>query len=238
MLSQSDPSEWAPPPVPAPPPVEEEEQPAAPAAPAAAVEKPVVDAPSPDPSRFTWGHFVLALMGAYGSTGYFAVRVEAGAVFGWPRRIEDTLNRAMGLSLALAVDLLAAKVRVRMCGTAGVCGSRYQAGLALRAAWSWGVIGDDAVVAPIHSVFLQAVGYGSSNSVPSAPLAPGSVWGEHGLRFDLGMTSGFLRGSTWPKPGAYVLGGGLYVAVSLEWMIVHAEDTGTLRAGLSLGVGI
>jgi len=193
---------------------------------------------APDPQRFTWGHVALTVMGALGQSGYFAVRMEAGAVYGWPRRMKDSLNRAMGPTVGLALDLLAAKMQVVLCGTAGVCGSRYQGGLALRGAWNWGVIGNDAVVAPIHEVFVQVVPYLSSNSVPSAPLFPGSTWGEHGVRFDVGLASGFLRGSTWPKPGAFVIGGGLYAALSLEWLIVNTEFTGRFRGGLSLGVGI
>ncbi len=197
-----------------------------------------VDLPAPDPRRFTWGHVALAVMGAGGQSGYFAVRAEAGAIYGWPRRMAGTLNRALGVTVGLALDLLAAKLQVSLCGTAGVCGSRYQAGLALRGAWNWGVIGNDGVVAPIHELFVQAVPYLSSNSVPSAPLFPGSSWGEHGVRFDIGVTSGYLRGSTWPKPGAFVIGGGLYAALSLEWLIVNTERTGRFRGGVSLGVGI
>ena len=212
--------------------------PAAGAADAGVAVEAAVELPAPDPRRFTWGHFALAVMGALGSTGYFAVRTEAGAVYGWPRRMEGTLNRAMGPTIGVALDLLAAKVRISTCGTAGVCGSRYQGGLAVRAAWNWGVIGQDGVVAPIHSVFVQGVPFLSSNSVPSAPLFPGSTWGEHGVRFDVGLTSGFLRGSTWPRPGSYVIGGGLYVALSFEWLIVHTDLTGRFRGGLSLGVGI
>ena len=251
VLGQSDPSDWAPLPSRPPP---EEPAPAAPALPpegevvpvapapkpevAKPTEVPAVDVLSPEPRRFTWGHLGLALMGALGDTGYFAVRVEGGAVYGWPRRIAGTLNRAMGPTIAVAADLLAAKIRVRTCGSAGVCGSRYQGGLALRAAWSWGVIGNDGIVAPIHSVFLQAVGFMSSNSIASAPLAPGNVWGEHGVRFDLGATSGILRGALWPSPGSFVIGGGLYVALSLEWLIINTDETGRFRAGISLGVGI
>jgi hypothetical protein len=260
VLAQSDPSEWVPPPVTpvdagwvadgglaADAPVEEQ-------SPGSALRTPAVgsaasadggvavqaevEVPAPDPRRFTWGHLALAVMGALGSTGYFAVRIEAGAVYGWPRRMDGSLNRARGPTVGLALDLLAAKVRVTQCGTAGVCGSRYQGGLAVRGAYNWGVIGNDAVVAPIHSVFVQAVPFLSSNSVPSAPLFPGSTWGEHGVRFDVGLTSGFLRGSTWPKPGAFVIGGGLYVALSLEWLLVTTENTGTFRGGLSLGVGL
>ena len=259
LVAQSDPSEWVqPPPSPKPaasrlaeedqelpPPALPPEPPPPVVTPPVATPKPpqaeaapAVETESPDPRRWTWGHFALALMGSLGQSGYFAVRVEAGGVLGWARRIEGTVNRAMGPTLGLAADLLAAKIRISVCGSAGICGSRYQAGLALRGAWNWGVIGKDGIVSPIHSVFLQAVGFLSSNSVPSAPLFPGSTWGEHGVRFDLGVTSGFLRGSTWPKPGAYVIGGGLYFAVSFEWLIVATEQTGRFRGGLSLGVGI
>jgi hypothetical protein len=257
VLSQSDPaSDWAAPPqseAPAPQPAPgaapkgvlagpgpEAPKPTAPArsdTPAIA-EAPPLDVPSPDPTRFTWGHLGLTMTGAVGTTGYFGVRVEAGGVYGRPRRIAGTLNRAMGPTLGIAADLLAAKVRVRMCGTAGVCGSRYQGGLAARAAWTWGVIGSDGVVAPIHQVFFQAVAFLSSNSIPSAPLAPGNVWGEHGLRLDIGLTSGILRGSLWPRPGSFVIGGGLYLAFSFEWLLVNTEETGRFRGGVSLGLGI
>jgi len=242
VLSQSpsDPSEeWAPAPVPAPAAPEPQAPAPAPKPAATVTEPPKEDVPAPDPRRFTWGHFALALMGTMGSTGYFAVRIEGGAMYGWPRRMAGTVNRAMGPSVSLAADLLAGKVAVpSICQSAGLCGSRYQGGLALRGAWSWGVIGNDGVVAPIHAVFLQAVGFLSSNSVPSAPLAPASMWGEHGVRFDLGVTSGFLRGSTWPKPGSFVIGGGLYFALSLEWLIQNTPESGRFRGGVSLGIGI
>lgn len=257
LLAQVDPAqEWAPPPsstTPPPPPSSAPgPDPFLPPPPPSQVEprllddepKPpppeaeVIETRAPDPKRFTWGHVGLALTGAFGESGYFGVRAEAGAVYGWPKRIGDTLSHAMGPTIGVALDLLAAKLRVPSCGDAGICGSRYQAGLALRAAWNWGVIGTDAVVAPVHSVFLQVVPFLSSNNVPSAPLAPGSTWGEHGVRVDLGLTSGYLRGSTWPKPGSFVLGGGLYFALSLETLIVNTVETGRFRFGLSLGVGL
>jgi hypothetical protein len=236
-------SEWAvpaspPPELPPPPPA----APTAPAPPAAEVkaatepEKP--PAPPPDPRRFSWGHLGLALMGAFGESSYFAVRLEGGAVYGWPVRMAGTQERARGFTLGVAFDLAAAKIGVPSCGSAGVCGSRYEGGLALRVAHNWGVIGNDGVVAPVHSVFFQAVPFLSSNNVPSAPLAPGLTWGEHGVRFDVGLTSGFLRGSTWPKPGSFVIGGGLYFALSLEWLIVNTDETGRFRFGISAGVGL
>ena len=43
---------------------------------------------------------------------------------------------------------------------------------------------------------------------------------------------------TWPKPGSFVLGGGLYFALSLETLIVNTVETGRFRFGLSLGVGL
>src|SRR5262245_16993643 len=139
VLSQSDPSqEWAPAPVqPVQPPAPvEKPQPAG--KPAAEVAKPPPEeVPAPDPRRFTWPHFALARTGTLGQSGYFAVRIEAGAVVGFPRRMAGTTNRAMGLSLGLAADLLAAKLSVRECGSAILCGSRYQAGVALRGAWNW-----------------------------------------------------------------------------------------------------
>jgi hypothetical protein len=177
------------------------------------------------------------LTGAVGHSSYFAVRIEAGAVYGWPTRMAGSPERAQGPTLGLALDLLAAKIFVTACGGAGICGSRYQGGLALRGAYNWGVIGSDGIVAPVHSVFVQAVPFLSSNSVPSAPLVPGTLWGEHGVRFDVGLTSGFLRGSTWPRPGTFVIGGGVYFALSLEWLIVNTEDTGRFRFGISAGVG-
>ena len=260
LLAQSDPSEWATPPQVAPrgaadagtqagveavepewspPPGSRLEDPPEPvAAPKPRAPEKVIEQPAPDPRRWSWGHFALALTGAFGQSGYFAVRVEAGGVVGLSRRITGTANRAMGPTLGLAFDLLAAKIRIGACGSAGICGSRYQAGLGLRGAWSWGVIDKDGIVAPIHSVFVQAVAFASSNSVPSAPLFPGSTWGEHGVRFDVGLTTGILRGSLWPRPGGFVIGGGLYFAASLEWLIVNTEQTGRFRAGLSLGVGI
>lgn len=258
VVAQSDPSEWVEPPTtPAPvEPVEEEpgegvrvepkpesqpETAPTPVAPAVKPPEPAVELPSPDPRRWTWPHFALALMGSFGDSGYFAVRLEGGAVIGFARRMQGTANRAMGPTLGIAADLLAAKIRIGVCGTAGICGSRYQGGLALRGAWNWGVIDKEGIVAPIHSLFLQAVGFLSSNSVPSAPLFPGSTWGEHGVRFDLGLTSGYLRGSTWPRPGAFVIGGGIYLALSLEWLIAVSDPdvrTGRVRFGVSLGVGI
>lgn len=261
LLAQSDPSEWATPPSkpapdagtyapapgedgpgaqlePLPPPAPGLDEPLRPVAPRPLTADKPVDAPSPDPRRWSWGHFALALTGAFGQSGYFAVRVEAGGVVGLARRITGTPNRAMGPTLGLAFDLLAAKIRIGACGSAGICGSRYQGGLGLRGAWNWGVIDKDGVVAPIHAVFVQAVAFASSNSVPSAPLFPGSTWGEHGVRFDVGLTTGILRGSLWPRPGAFVIGGGLYFAASLEWLIVNTDQTGRFRAGLSLGVGI
>jgi hypothetical protein len=248
LLGQAE--EWAPPPATTTPPTPAEPAatpPEAPELPSPEAEKPATEPvqaeepelpPPPDPRRFTVGHAGIALMGALGSSGYFAVRLEGGAVYGWPRRMPGTLDRASGPSLGVAVDLLAAKMRISECGSAGVCGSRYQAGLALRTAWNWGVIGQDGVVAPVHSLFFQTVAFLSSNSVPSAPLAPGDTWGEHGLRFDLGVTTGILRGSIWPSSKSFVLGGGLYFALSLEWMIVHSDVSGTFRAGASLGVGL
>lgn len=248
MLAQSDPSEWVQPPAtsrPSPvepqdaPVVEVEPAPPPPVVPTPPVApQPAVDERSPEPRRWSWGHFALAVAGSFGQSGYFAVRVEGGGVYGSARRMEGTPNRAMGPTIGLAVDLLAAKIRIAVCGTAGICGSRYQAGLALRGAWSWGVIDKAGVVAPIHSVFLQAVGFLSSNSVPSAPLFPGSTWGEHGVRFDLGVTTGLLRGALWPRPGAFVIGGGLYFAVSLEWLLQYTDQSGRFRGGISLGVGI
>ena len=243
MLAQSDPSEWVqPPPAARPSQVEPEQAPAVEVEPepppVVAPKPPAVDERSPEPRRWTWGHFALAVSGSFGQSGYFAVRVESGAVYGLARRMEGTLNRAMGPTVGLAADLLAAKIRIGVCGSAGICGSRYQAGLALRGAWNWGVIGNDGIVAPIHSVFLQAVGFLSSNSVPSAPLFPGSTWGEHGVRFDLGATTGILRGALWPRPGSFVIGGGLYFAVSLEWLIQYTDQSGRFRGGVSLGVGI
>lgn len=248
MLAQSDPSEWVQPPATSYPsqvapddaPVAEPEpEPPPPVVPKAPVVKPpAVDELSPEPRRWNWGHFALAVSGSFGQSGYFAVRMEGGAVYGFARRLEGTLNRAVGPTAGLAFDLLAAKIRIGVCGSAGICGSRYQAGLALRGAWNWGVIDKAGIVAPIHSVFVQAVGFLSSNSVPSAPLFPGSTWGEHGVRFDLGVTTGLLRGALWPRPGAFVIGGGLYFAVSLEWLIQHTDQSGQFRGGLSLGVGI
>ncbi|MBL8953859.1 MAG: hypothetical protein JNK82_23990 [Myxococcaceae bacterium] len=245
VLAQSQPDEWA-----APPSSGftydagsfEDEAPDAGGFTAAPVDAGVRDAgepPAPDPRRFTWGHVALGVNGMFGQSGYYAVRIEAGAVYGWPRRMRDSANRAMGLTLGVAIDLLAAKLQVSLCGSTGVCGSRYQAGLAVRAAWNWGVIGNDGVVAPIHAVFVQGVPFTSSNEVPSAPLFPASSWVEHGVRFDVGLTSGFLRGSTWPKPGAFVIGGGLYFALSLEWLLVNNPPyTGQFRGGLTLGLGI
>jgi hypothetical protein len=230
VLSQGDPSEWA-----APQSFPDAGVPAAPAEQATA-EEPEVVKPAPDPVRLTLGHFALALMGTVGESGYFAVRVEGGVVFGRPWRISD--HHAMGPSIGIAADLLAAKLRAPSCGTAGLCASRYQGGLAVRGAWNWGAIGNDGIVAPVHSVFLQAVGFLSSNVIPSAPLSPGNIWGEHGVRFDLGLISGFLRGSWWPRPGTFVLGGGLYAALSLEWLIANSPETGRFRFGLSAGVGI
>ncbi|MBK7860349.1 MAG: hypothetical protein IPJ65_17405 [Archangiaceae bacterium] len=201
-------------------------------------EEVAVDLPSPDPGRFTWGHLGLMLAGAFGQTGYVGARAEVGAVFGWPRRMAGTVNRAMGPTVGVAADLLAAKTQVRICGGAGVCGSKYQGGLAARFAWNWGVIGTDAVVAPIHQLFFQAVGFLSHNEIPPAPLATGNVWSEHGVRFDVGVVSGILRGSVWPRPGSFVLAGGLYFALSLEWLIVNTADSGRFRGGLSLGLGL
>jgi hypothetical protein len=250
VSAQEDPgAQWAPPPqapkppvlptpapTPTPAPV-----PAPVPAPAAGPSRPPPAATEvlPSPRRFTLGHVALALMGAIGRSTYFAVRIEAGAVFvGWPTRMADDPERAQGPTLGLALDLLAAKISVGACGSAGICGSRYQGGLALRGAYNWGVIGGDGVVAPVHSVFAQAVPFLSSNSVPSAPLVPGSLWGEHGVRFDVGLTSGFLRGSTWPSSGTFVIGGGVYFALSLEWLIVNTDDTGRFRFAISAGVGL
>jgi hypothetical protein len=225
-----------PPPVtPGPPPPLLPPPPVAPLPEATAPEKP--PGPPPDPRRFTLAHLALAVTGAVGQSSYFAVRVEAGLVYGVPTRMAQN-DRARGFTFGLGVDLAAAKISVPSCGSSGICGSRYQGGLLVREAYNWGVIGQDGVVAPIHSVFLQAVPFVSSNSVPSAPLSPGESWSEDGLRVDLGFTSGFLRGSTWPKPGAFVIGGGLYFALSLEWLIITTEETGHFRFGISAGVGL
>jgi hypothetical protein len=193
--------------------------------------------PAPDPRRFSLEHIALALTGGLGQSSYFMARLEGGAVLGWPRRIVGSVEHARGFALGVGVDLSAGKIFVPSCGTAGMCGTRYEGGLALRVAHNWGVIGSDGVVAPVHSVFLQAVPFLSTNSVPSAPLAPGLMWGEHGVRFDMGLTSGYLRGSTWPKPGVFVPGG-LYAALSLEWLIINTDETGRFRFGVSVGIGM
>jgi hypothetical protein len=93
-------------------------------------------------------------------------------------------------------------------------------------------------VIPIHELFVQAVPFVSTQNVPPAPLAPAETWGEHGVRFDLGLISGYLRGSTWPKSGGVTIGGGLYAALSLEWLAVNTIETGRFRFGISVGAGI
>src|SRR5262245_45432436 len=118
VLSQGDPSEWA-----APPPAADAGTPAPDAeTPAPAV--PEVVAPPPDPTRFTLPHLALALMGAVGESGYFAVRVEGGIVLGLPSRMAGSEFHAMGPTFGIAADLVAAKLWVPSCDTAGLCASR------------------------------------------------------------------------------------------------------------------